>query len=334
MTGRPSDAAALEKGAHQIGDIFRAFAQWREANRHNIEAEEQILAKGSLLDGEAEVLVCRGDDPDVGLDRRPSADGRVFALLQDAKKPSLGFHRHIADFVEKQGPAFRLLKASHGAGGSAGEGALLVAEEFALDKIARNGGHVDGHEWSALALAVVVQRPRDQFLAGAGLARNHDREIGLHQPRQNPKNVLHRRGAPDDRHHLDRGRGFRRLAPPLGLCERAPDDRHQFAQVEGLGQIFVSAALRSLDRGDKGILRAHDDDRQIGPHPLDARQEIERVVVGHHDVGDDEIALARRHPSPEPGDRSGRSNLIAGASQRLIENCANPGVVIGDKNMP
>src|SRR5208282_4721044 len=103
----------------------------------HIEAEEQILAKGPLLDGEAEVLVGRGDDPDVGLDRRPAANGRIFALLEHAKKSSLGFHRHIADFVEEQGPAFRLLKASNRTGGSAGEGALLVAEEFALDKIAR-----------------------------------------------------------------------------------------------------------------------------------------------------------------------------------------------------
>ena len=147
-----------------------------------------------------------------------------------------------------------------------------MAEEFALDKVARNGGHIDGDEWPALALSVVVQRPRDQFLAGAGFAGNHDCEIGLHQPRQNPENVLHRRGAPDDRHHLDRRYGFRRLTPPLGLGERAPNDRHQFAQVEGLGQILVRAPLRSLDRGDKSILRAHDDDRQVGPHPLDARQ--------------------------------------------------------------
>src|SRR5580658_9043698 len=121
--------AALEEGAHEIGDILRAFAQRREAERHDIEAKEQILAKSPLLDGEAEILVRRGDDPDVGLDRRPAADGGVFSLLQHAKKSSLSFHRHIADFVEKQGPAFRLFKASYRAGGRAGEGALFVAEE-------------------------------------------------------------------------------------------------------------------------------------------------------------------------------------------------------------
>ena len=29
------------------------------------------------------------------------------------KKLSLSFHRHIADFVEEQGPAFRLLETSY-----------------------------------------------------------------------------------------------------------------------------------------------------------------------------------------------------------------------------
>ena len=127
---------------------------------------------------------------------------------------------------------------------------------------------------------------------------------------------------------------LRLLAPPLGFGQRAADDRHQFAQIEGLRQIFVGAALGGFDRRDEGILRAHDDDRQIRPHPLDARQEVKSVVVGHDDVGDHEIALARRHPPPKPRDRSGRADLVAGAGQRLIENGANPGVVVGNKNMP
>ena len=104
----------------------------------------------------------------VGLDRGAAANRRIFALLQHAQKAGLGLHRHVADFIEKQGSAFRLFKAADGAGGGAGEGALLVAEQLAFDEIARNGGHVDGDERAALALAVVVQRFGDEFLAGAG----------------------------------------------------------------------------------------------------------------------------------------------------------------------
>ena len=134
---------------------------------------------------------------------------------------------------------------------------------------------------------------------------------------------------------LGRLRLARRLrARRLRLGERAPDDRHQLLQVEGLGQVFVGAALGGLDRGHEGVLRAHDDDRQIGPHPLDARQQLEGVVVGHHHVGDDEIALAGGDPAPQPGDGAGRAHLVAGARQRLIENRSDRRVVVGDENMP
>src|SRR6202044_3746125 len=121
-------------------------------------------------------------------------------------------HRHVANLVEKQGSAFRLFEAANGASGGAGEGALLVTEQLAFDEIPWNGGHVDGDEWPALALAIVVQRSRDEFLAGAGFPGNHDRKIGLHQPGENAKNVLHRWRAADNRHHLGRHR-FRLFTP-------------------------------------------------------------------------------------------------------------------------
>ena len=303
-------------------------------NRHYVEPEEQILAEGALLDGEAQVLVGRRDDADIALDRRPTADGRVFALLQDAQEAGLRLHRHVADFVEKQRPAFGLLEAANRPRGGAGEGALLMPEQFAFDEVARDRGHVDRDEWAALALAVIVQRPRDQLLAGPGFAGNHHAQVGLHQTREHPKNVLHGGRAADDRHRLGRRVVVRLLAPALGLGERPPDDSDQFAQVEWLWQVLVSATLGGLDRGHERVLGAHDDDRQVGPHPLDAREQIEGVVVRHHDVGDHEVAFARRHPAPQPGDRAGRAHLVAGPGQRLVQYGANPSIVVGDQYLP
>ena len=115
----------------------------------------------------AQVLVGGGDDAHVGLDRGAAADGRVFALLQHAQQPGLRLHRHVADLVEEQRAAFGLLEAAGDAGVGAGEGALLVAEQFALDQFARDRRHVDGDERPVAPLAVIVQRARHQFLAGA-----------------------------------------------------------------------------------------------------------------------------------------------------------------------
>ena len=146
----------------------------RQAQRHDVEAEKQILAEQSLLNELAQILVGRRDDSHVGLDRRAAADRGVLALLQDTQKPGLRLHRHVADLVEKERAAFGLFEAAGTARIGAGEGTLLVAEQLRLDKVARDCGHVDGDERAGAALAVIVQRARHQFLAGTGLAADHD----------------------------------------------------------------------------------------------------------------------------------------------------------------
>ena len=82
----------------------------RQPQRHDVEAEEQILAEQALLDQDAQVLVGGRDDPHVGLDRGAAADGGVFALLQHAQQAGLRLHRHVADLVEEQRAALGLLE--------------------------------------------------------------------------------------------------------------------------------------------------------------------------------------------------------------------------------
>ena len=72
---------------------------------------------------------------------------------------------------------------------------------------------------------------------------------------------------------------------------RAPDDGAQPLQVERLGQIFEGAALGRGDGGQKRILRAHHQDGQFGPQPLDARNQIEAAFVRQHHIGDGQIAF-------------------------------------------
>ena len=116
------------------------------------------------------------------------------------------------------------------------------------------------------------------------------------------------------------------------LGERPADHGDELVQIERLGQIFVSAPLGRGDRRHEGVLRAHDDDRQVGTQLLHARNEIEGVLVGHQHVGDDEIALALADPAPQRGGVAGRARRVAGAGERLIEHGADRGVVVGDEN--
>ena len=109
---QPFALGKREEVADEVGNVLDALAQRRQPQRHDVEAEEQVLAEQALLDQDAQVLVGRGDDADVGLDRRAAADGRVLALLEHAQQPGLRLHRHVADLVEEQRAAFGLLEAA------------------------------------------------------------------------------------------------------------------------------------------------------------------------------------------------------------------------------
>ena len=58
----------------------------------------------------------------------------------------------------------------------AGEGAGGVAEEFGLDEVFRQGGAVDGDEGAGPALAGLVHRLGEEFLADAGFAAQEQRD--------------------------------------------------------------------------------------------------------------------------------------------------------------
>ena len=143
----------------------RRLAQGRHAQGHDVQPVEEVFAKQSLPDCQAQVAMGRRHDADIGAERLPAADPGIFAFLQHAQQPGLRFHRHVADLVEEQGAAFRLLETPGHALRGAGEGPALMPEQLGLDKVLRDCGHVDGDERTVAPGAVVVKGPGDEFLA-------------------------------------------------------------------------------------------------------------------------------------------------------------------------
>ena len=230
-------------------------------------------------------------------------------------------------------PPGGLLELAGRALDGAGEGAALVAEQLAFDQLARDRRHVERHERTLAALAVVVQRPRHQFLAGSQLAGDHHREIGRHQARQRPVDLLHGRRTADQRQALALLRQLRiALRRGRRRRQRPVHHRDQLVEVERLGQVFEGAALGRAHRRQQGRLRAHDDDAQVGPELADARHEVEPVLVGHHHVGDDELPLALLDPLPKRGGRAGAADVVALTAEGLMEHGADGPVVVGDQD--
>ena len=89
------------------------------------------------------------------------------SFLQDAQQLGLRRGRQLRDFIQEEGAAVRGLEPTVAAVGGAGESAALVAEQFGLDQRVGKRGAVDRHEGLQPPLATLVQRPRDQLLAGS-----------------------------------------------------------------------------------------------------------------------------------------------------------------------
>ena len=72
--------------------------------------------------------------PHVDADGLAAADPLELPLLQDAQQLDLRLERQLADLVEEQRPAVRQLEPPLAPLHGAGEGALLVTEQLALDQ--------------------------------------------------------------------------------------------------------------------------------------------------------------------------------------------------------
>ena len=177
-----------------------------------------------------------------------------------------------------------------------------------------------------------MQNARHQLLTGARLAGDHHRQIRLGEPGEHAVDFLHRGRAADERQFLAFGFGGIPQHAFSGLGQRAPDDADQLVQVERFGKILIGALLRSRQRGHQRVLRAHHDNGEFGPELLDARDQFERVLVGHHHIGDDHVAFALTDPAPQGGGVARRARRISGACQCLIEHRANGAVVVSNEN--
>src|SRR5689334_2992503 len=115
-----------------------------------------------------EVAVGGRDDAHVHFDRRRAAHALEFLLLEDAQQLGLQVEAHLGDFVEEKRTAFRDYEGDFDALDRAGERALLVAEQRALDESFGERGAIQLNERTVAPFALRVDDPREQLLTRSG----------------------------------------------------------------------------------------------------------------------------------------------------------------------
>ena len=184
--------------------IALAVAQRRDLDDDLGQPVVEVLAKAPGDDLILEALVRRADDAHVDRDLLPAADPLDDALLQEAQELDLQRDRQVADLVQEQRAAVGGLDLADRLLRRTGVRALLVAEELAFEKVLGDRRAVDRDEAPALARRKVVQRAREQLLAGPRLAEDQHRRGGRRDLLDGPADPLHLRVARDDAGHRRR----------------------------------------------------------------------------------------------------------------------------------
>src|SRR5687767_260772 len=128
----------LEEMRREEDEVVAPGAELRQLDGDDSQTVVEVFAEFLVRDHLLEIPVRGGDEPHVNRYRFPAPDTLDFALLDGAEDFALQHETHVPDFIEEQRPPAGPLEAADLAGDGAGEGALLVAEELALQQVFGN----------------------------------------------------------------------------------------------------------------------------------------------------------------------------------------------------
>src|SRR6185503_18901082 len=165
---------ALEEMIGEDRDVLAPLAERRQPEREDLEPVVEILAEAAPGDLLLQVAVGRGDDAHVDVLRRRGADRADLPLLERAEELRLERRRRLRDLVEEERAPVRDLEEALLLVDRAGERALLVAEELALEQALGERRAVLRDEELVAAPGAVVHGRGDELLARAGLALDED----------------------------------------------------------------------------------------------------------------------------------------------------------------
>ncbi len=144
--GPTSGAISSRKCSASRGMSPRRSRKGGSAQAQPGQAVVEVRPERPSLHLALQVAQRHGDDPRAHRDLARAADAPQSPRLQHAQQLGLQVQRQLADLVQDQRPAGRLLEPAGPSRARAGEGPPLVPEQLALGQLARQRAAVDRHE--------------------------------------------------------------------------------------------------------------------------------------------------------------------------------------------
>src|ERR1700747_2626694 len=157
-----------QRGGKVLGggnDVGTALAQWRNNDGQYAQAEIKIFAKTAGGNGGLQIGV--GDAHQASFDSKGLGAAKALkaALLKHTQEFALRFRRERRDFVEHNRSLAAEFEPAEFAFDGAGEGAALVAEKFAFDKMRRQRSTINFQERRVAPRTEFVHQSRAGVLA-------------------------------------------------------------------------------------------------------------------------------------------------------------------------
>ena len=281
----------------------------------------------------------RADDARVDRNGLAPADPLDHPLLQEAQQFHLQRQRDVADLVEEERAAMGELDLALGRLDRAGEGALLIAEQLSLEQILGDGGAVDRDKSSRAAATGLVDAAGEQFLAGAGRAEQHDRDVGIGDALDRAGDPGHFRGGGDHgAEHLALVAHL--LAEPLVLVldrvelEGALHDQAELIDVDRLLVEIIGAGGDRPERAFPRAMAGGDDHLGLG---LERQDRLQRGEALGDAIGVRRQAeIERHHRRFRRADKVDRGIAVRGDQHLIIvigpaELALQPFIVLDDQ---
>src|SRR5437764_5486721 len=128
------------------------IAQWRHVNPHSVQPVKQIVPKLARGHGLFQRLIRGRNHTNIGANRRIAANSFKGSGLQNPQDLRLGCRSHVPYLIQKYDSAAAMFEFSDALVHRASERAALVAEEFTLEQLLRDGRAVYGQEGFVIAL--------------------------------------------------------------------------------------------------------------------------------------------------------------------------------------
>ena len=327
-------AGLMDEMPAEIGNVLQAVAQRRNFDRHDVQPIEEILAEIAFFDAALEIAIGRGDHADIHLLREAAADALEAAFLQHAQQFGLEGGGDFADFIEHERSAVGQFETAAAEFVGAGEGAFFVAEEFGFEKIFGEGRAIDGEHRAVFARGGEMDRPGDDFLAGAAFAADQDGGVAAGDHLDFLADLIHGGAVADQRArrtdfgHAAVGLIFQAKA---AVFERAIDEQFDLVAVERLLNVIVRAQLHRLDGVGDGGECGHQNDGHVRAKALGLGEQFQAGHFRHPQIGDEKIEAGGAETGDGGGAVGGGDDLVSVAHENLRERIPHHVLIVNNE---